>query len=156
MLEFEWGGDLVRKALPSTVIPRWLDPLYVYVEVDDPTKLPLCWYGVPFVQNLVFGFAERIGLASYYDKPNLRLKAGDLDIFETWARLDVWFEKQSGLKLDWILVWGERFPTLTFWSNHELLDITMDMWGDVCDLIDDMGYGPKYELMWYLDRSLDY
>ncbi|KAI1787554.1 hypothetical protein LXA43DRAFT_705843 [Ganoderma leucocontextum] len=124
-------------------------------DIDDPRKLPLCWYGVPFVDSLVFGFAERVGLASYYDKPNLRLKAGDLDIFETWARLEVWFKKKSGLKLDWILVWGERFPILTFWSNHELLRITKDMWGDVCDLIDDMGYGREFELMWYLDRSLD-
>ncbi|KAI1781709.1 hypothetical protein LXA43DRAFT_1188196 [Ganoderma leucocontextum] len=119
----------------------------------DETPVVLVW--CPFRPELGLRFAERIGLASYYDKPNLRLKAGDLDIFETWARVGrlvreaVW--SQAGLDPGV----GRALPTLTFWSNHELLDITMDMWGDVCDLIDDMGYGPKYELMWYLDRSLD-
>ncbi|KAI1787556.1 hypothetical protein LXA43DRAFT_705921 [Ganoderma leucocontextum] len=154
MREFQWGGDLIRKTLPARIIPAWLDPLHV--DVADPRSLPKCWFGVPFVSDLVFGYAERVGLASYYTREVVRAQPGDLDIFETWARLDVWFKEQSGLQLDWVLVWGERFPILTFWSNHELLRITKEMWGQVCDLIDDMGYGPEYVLAWYLDRDLEY
>ncbi|KAI1787563.1 hypothetical protein LXA43DRAFT_951054 [Ganoderma leucocontextum] len=153
MKEFVWGGGLIRKTLPRRVIPRWLDPLYV--DVDDPTKLPLCWFGVPFLRKLVYNYAESIGLASYYTREVLCSKPGDLDTFQTWANLEVWFQKESGLKLDLNLVWGEPTPILTFWSNHEILHIAKEQWGLVCDLLDDIGYGEEYELMWYLDRDLD-
>ncbi len=149
-------GDLVRRTLPLSPLPRWLDPLWV--DADDPTRLPLCWYGVPFVPKLVYAYAERIGLARYYTMQVGRAKAGDLDTFQTWANLEEWFEKESGIKLDLNLVWGEgKKPKniLTFWSNHEIGRIMREMWGQACDLLDDMDYGEEYAMLWYLDHNLD-
>ncbi|KAI1787561.1 hypothetical protein LXA43DRAFT_705991 [Ganoderma leucocontextum] len=157
MKNFVWGGDLVRKTLPICTLPHWLDPLWV--DVHDPTRLPLCWYGVPFVPRLVYAYAERIGLARYYTRRVGRAKAGDLDTFQTWANLEVWFQKESGIKLDLNLVWGEEgepTSTLTFWSNHEIGLVTREMWDQACDLLDDMDYGEEYEMMWFLDHNLDY
>ena len=169
--DFEWGvghwlpafalllpdtrmkGDLIRKTLPASTLPRWLDPYHV--DVADPTGLPLCWYGVPFVRKLIYPYTERIGLASYYTKQVLRAKPGDLDTFQTWANLDVWFQKESGLKLDLNLVWGHPTPILTFFSNHEAASVTKEQLDLISDLLDDMDYGDEYQLMWYLDRNLD-
>ena len=63
---------LIRNTLPQPAIPQWLDPLHV--DVDDPRKLPLCWYGLPFCDVLVFKFARRVGLASYLTMEQGRLK----------------------------------------------------------------------------------
>ena len=73
----------MRKALPNPVIPAWLNPRTV--DVDDPLKLPLCWYGVTFLDNLVFDYTGRIGIAKYMRRDLVKLKKGDLDIFGTWA-----------------------------------------------------------------------
>ncbi len=148
-------GDLIRKTLPILVLPRWLDPLWV--DINDPTQLPLCWYGVPFVPKLIYAYAERVGLASYYTVEVLRCMPGDLDPFRTWGNLQDWFEKESGLKLDLNFVWGEdgeHDTVLTFWSNHELDNMTTKMWDLACDLLDHMDYGEEYEMMWYLDQGL--
>ncbi|PIL23429.1 hypothetical protein GSI_14740 [Ganoderma sinense ZZ0214-1] len=152
MKDFKWGGNLVRKTLPVRVIPRWLDPSHV--DVADPTELPLCWYGVPFVRSIIYPYTERIGVPSYYDKELLRAKTGDLDVFQTWANMEEWFKEQSGLKLDLNLVWGHPTPILTFLSNREL-PITREQMDRICDLLDDMEYDEDYEPMWYLDRNLD-
>lgn len=125
------------------------------MDVAGPTELPLCWYGVPFVRNLIYAYAERKGLARYYTKQVLRAKPGDLDTFQTWANLDVWFKKVSGLQLDLNLVWGQPTPILTFFSNHELPRVTKDQIELILDLLEDMDYGEEYQLMWYLDRNLD-
>ncbi|KAI1787550.1 hypothetical protein LXA43DRAFT_1084830 [Ganoderma leucocontextum] len=154
MKDFEWGGNLVRKTLPVCTIPRWLDPSHV--DVADPTELPLCWYGVPFVRKLIYPYTERIGLASYYTEQLLRANPGDLDTFQTWANLEVWFQKLSGLTLDLNLVWGQPTPILTFFSNHELPRVTKKQLDLIGDLLDDIDYGEEYQLMWYLDRNLNY
>lgn len=125
------------------------------MDVADPTELPLCWYGVPFVRDLIYPYTERIGLASYYTREVLRAQPGDLDTFQTWANLEVWFQKQSGLKLDLNLVWGQPTPILTFCSNHESSNVTKEQLSLICDLLDDMDYGDEYQLKWYLDRNLD-
>ena len=144
---------VIRKTLPIRTIPLWLDPSFV--DVADPTQLPLCWYGVPFVRDLIYPYTERIGLASYYKQELLRAKPGDLDVFRTWANMEVWFKKLSGLKLDLNLVWGHPTPILTFFSNHELPRVTKKQVDQICDLLDDMDYDEDCELMWYLDRNLD-
>ena len=143
----------IRKTLPICTIPLWLDPSFV--DVADPTQLPLCWYGVPFVRDLIYPYTERIGLASYYKQELLRAKPGDLDVFKTWANMDVWFKKLSGLQLDLNLVWGQPTPILTFFSNHQLPKVTEKQLDLICDFLDDMDYDEDCELMWYLDRNLD-
>ena len=175
MKEFKWGvslkdflvhfleftsamamkGDLIRTTLPLTTLPRWLDPLWV--DIDNPARLPLCWYGVPFIPKLVYAYAERVGLASYYKVEVDRFLPGDLDQFQTWANMQDWFERESSLKMDLNLVWGEEGRPdhmLTFWSNHEMDNITTKMWDLACDLLDHMDYELEDELMWYLDRGL--
>nr|VWP00867.1 Transcriptional repressor TUP1 [Ganoderma boninense] len=154
MRDFKWGGNLVRKALPVGTIPRWLDPSRV--DVAEPTKLPLCWYGVPFERDLIYPYLARIGLASYYKRELLRAKPGDLDVFRTWANMEKWFKRLSGIKLDLNLVWGHPTPILTFFSNHELLRITQAQVYRIDDLLEDIGYDRDCELMWYLDRNLSY
>lgn len=146
-------GNLVRKSLPVRTIPRWLDPFHV--DIADPTELPLCWYGVPFDRDLIYPYTERIGLASYYTKQVVRAKPGDMDVFQTWANFEVWFQKLSGIKLDLNLVWGQPTPILTFFSNHELPRVTEEQLGRICDLLEDMDYDDDCELLWYLDRNLD-
>ena len=42
---------------------------------------------------------------------------------------------------------------LTFFSNHEIPRITDEMWGQICDLLDDIGYPWEYQTQWYLDRG---
>ncbi|EJF57918.1 hypothetical protein DICSQDRAFT_173412 [Dichomitus squalens LYAD-421 SS1] len=150
--KFVWGDKLVRKTLPQATIPPWLDPLHV--DVDDPKKLPLCWYGVEFLSDLFFKFAERVGLAAYLKFTLGHMKAGNLDIFETWIRFTDWFENKSGLKLDLIKVWGHDVPIMTVFSNHEIPRITDQMWRDACDLLDDMEFPDEFQLEWYLDRRL--
>ncbi|PIL23427.1 hypothetical protein GSI_14738 [Ganoderma sinense ZZ0214-1] len=152
--DFEWGGNLIRKTLPLGTIPLWLDPSFV--DVADPTKLPLCWYGVPFERDLIYPYLERIGLASYYKEELLRAKPGDLDVFRTWANMAKWFKRLSGVKLDLNLVWGHPTPILTFFSNHELLGVTQEKVDRIDDLLEDIGYDGDCELMWYLDRNLSY
>ncbi|TBU25612.1 hypothetical protein BD311DRAFT_741090 [Dichomitus squalens] len=152
--EFVWGEKLVRNTLPQAAIPPWLDPLHV--DVDDPKKLPLCWYGVEFLPDLFFKYAERVGLAAYLKFTRAHMKEGDLDIFETWIRFTDWFEKKSGLKVDLIDVWGHEIPIMTVFSNHEIPRITDQMWRDACDLLDDMEFPDEFQLEWYLDRRLAY
>ncbi|TBU25610.1 hypothetical protein BD311DRAFT_493253 [Dichomitus squalens] len=152
--EFVWGEKLVRNTLPQAAIPPWLDPLHV--DVDDPKKLPLCWYGVEFLPGLVFKYAERVGLAAYLKFTCAHMKEGDLDPFETWIRFTDWFEKKSGLKVDLIDVWGHEIPIMTVFSNHEIPRITDQMWRDACDLLDDMEFPDEFQLEWYLDRRLAY
>ena len=55
------------------------------MDVDNPPKLPLCWYGVKFLDKLVFDYTKRIGIAKYMRDDLVKLKAGDLDILGTWA-----------------------------------------------------------------------
>ena len=54
--------DVVRKALPDPVIPAWLNPRTV--DVDNPLKLPLCWYGLPFFSEELLHGAESADTAS--------------------------------------------------------------------------------------------
>ncbi|PIL23431.1 hypothetical protein GSI_14742 [Ganoderma sinense ZZ0214-1] len=157
MRDFKRGGDIIRKTLPLTTLPRWLDPLWV--DVDDPTRLPLCWYGVPFIPKLVYAYAEHMRLASYYTQEVDRFMPGDLDQLRTWANMQDWFEKETGVKLELNLVWGEDgVPDhmLTFWSNHEMDNITTKMWDQVCDLLDYMDYEEDdSELMWMLPLPVE-
>ncbi|PIL27040.1 hypothetical protein GSI_10179 [Ganoderma sinense ZZ0214-1] len=150
---FVWGSKLVRDALPHPMIPPWLDPLDV--DIDDPRKLPLCWYGVPFYSDMVFAYAQRIRIAVYMKHENLNLKPGDLDTYKTWPKLVKWFEDQSGFTMHLHQVWDERKPLLTFFSNHEIPRVTEDMWEFINALLDDIGYPKDIEPMWYLDRRLD-
>ena len=175
MREFRWGvsrdifpalpivltsgivtkGGLIRKTLPRPTLPRWLDPLWV--DINDPTQLPRCWYGVPFVPELLYSCAERIGLASYYTVEVLSSNPGDLDPLQTWGNVQEWFEKRSGLKIDLNLVWdeeGDSDTLLTFWSNHEMDNITPEMWNLTCELLDYLEYGEDYQLLWCLDHNL--
>ena len=143
--------DVVRKALPDPVIPAWLNPHTV--DVDKPLKLPLCWYGLPFFSNLVFAYAKRIGIAEYLSEDTFQSKAGTLDIYQTWANLDLWFRRKSGLRMQFKLVWGRSRMILTFFSNHEIPRMTDEMWGQICDLLDDIGYPWECQTQWYLDRG---
>ncbi|KAI1792293.1 hypothetical protein LXA43DRAFT_1007472 [Ganoderma leucocontextum] len=152
--EFIWGENIIRSVLPRTVIPPWLDPLDV--DVDDPTELPLCWYGVPFCPELVFPYSRRIGVAVYMTHRNLKLKPGDFDAYGTWPRLVEWFEKRSGLTMHVKSVWGHSTPILTFWTNHEMASTTREKWVQVCDFLDAMEYPLESELKWYLDRRLKF
>ena len=129
----------------------------LWVDIVNLTKPPLCWYSVPFVPKLLYAYAERVGLASYYTVEVLGSKPGDLDPFRTWGNVQGWFEKEPGLTLDLNLVWeeeGEPGNALTFWSNHQMDGITTEMWDLACDLLDRMDYGEEYEMVWYLDRKL--
>ena len=145
---------MVRNALPHHTIPPWLDPLDV--DIDDPKKLPLCWYGVPFHSRMVFAYAERIRLGVYMKRSHLGLKPGDLDAFKTWPRLVKWFEDQSGgLKMHFYPVWGHPTSILTFFSNHEIPRVTEEMWEYIGMLLDEIGYPRECELKWYLDRRLE-
>ena len=145
-------AKVIRNTLPQPSIPDWLDPLSV--DVDDPKKLPLCWYGVAFRSDLVYKFAERVGLAGYLKFHCGALNPGDLDPYRTWVNFTTWFEKKSGLKLDLNMVWGHDVHILTMFSNHEIPRITDQMWRDACDLLDDMEFPWEYQLEWYLDRRL--
>ncbi|KAM5534938.1 hypothetical protein V8D89_011398 [Ganoderma adspersum] len=151
---FVWGAKVIRNALPHATIPPWLDPLHV--NINDPRKLPLCWYGVPFYSDTVFAYAKRIRLGVYLKHANLNLKPGDLDVYQTWPKLVKWFEGESGLTMHLHQVWGERKPLLTFFSNHEMARVTEEMWEITGDLLDDMDYPEDCKPMWYLDRRLDY
>ncbi|KAM5543917.1 hypothetical protein V8D89_002534 [Ganoderma adspersum] len=151
---FAWGKKMVRNVLPHATIPPWLDPLHV--DIDDPRKLPLCWYGVPFYSDTVFAYAKRIRLGVDLKHANLNLKPGDLDVYQTWPKLVKWFEGESGLTMHLHQVWGERKPLLTFFSNHEMARVTEEMWEITGDLLDDMDYPEDCKPMWYLDRRLDY
>ncbi|PIL27041.1 hypothetical protein GSI_10180 [Ganoderma sinense ZZ0214-1] len=150
--EFVWGKRVIRDILPRYTIPAWLDPLYV--DIDDPRKLPLCWYGVAFHPDTVFRYAHRIRVAVYMKRENLRLKPGDLDAYGTWPKLVEWFKDQSGLTMHLHPVWDERRPLLTFFNNHEMERVTEDMWMIIADLLDDMDYPEECKPMWYLDRNL--
>ncbi|KAI1781708.1 hypothetical protein LXA43DRAFT_636939 [Ganoderma leucocontextum] len=171
MLEFEWGvsasalcffsaarndtwhqGDLIRKTFPGDRDSTLARSSLCRRRRPRPTSRCDGMEYLSSTAGLRFCGACRGWRATTTSRTSVSSRA-IWTSSRPWARLEVWFKKKSGLKLDWILVWGERFPILT--SNHELLRITKDMWGDVCDLIDDMGYGPEFELMWYLDRSLD-
>ncbi|KAM5543913.1 hypothetical protein V8D89_002530 [Ganoderma adspersum] len=151
---FVWGAKVIRNALPHPTIPPWLDPLDV--DIDDPRKLPLCWYGVPFYSDTVFAYAQRIRVAAYIKREILHLKPGDLDIYKTWPKLVQWFEEQSGLTMHLHQVWDQPYPLLTFFSNHEMTRITDDRWRIIGDLLDDMDYPEHCKPMWYLDRNLCY
>ncbi|KAI1781710.1 hypothetical protein LXA43DRAFT_636995 [Ganoderma leucocontextum] len=95
-----------RKTLPTRTIPRWLDPYHV--DVADPTELPQCWYGVPFVRKLVVPpYTRAYRSRELLHQRGSSRQAWGLDTFQTWANLEVWFQKQSGLKLDLNLVWGQ-------------------------------------------------
>ncbi|PIL27042.1 hypothetical protein GSI_10181 [Ganoderma sinense ZZ0214-1] len=152
--KFVWGSKLVRNVLPRPTIPSWLDP--IDVDVDDPRKLPLCWYGVPFYLDTIFAYAQRIRVAVYMEIENLNLKPGDLDIYGTWPKFVDWFKDQSGFTMHLHQVWDEKEPLLTFFSNHEMARVTEDMWEFINALLDDIGYPKDIEPMWYLDRSLDF
>ena len=146
-------AKLIRNALPRPTIPRCLDPLTV--DIDDPKKLPLCWYGVPFYPDIVFAYAERIRLGVYLEEKVLNLKAGDLDIYNTWPRLVKWFEEQSGFTMQLHQVWRAREPLLTFFCNHEMASVTRENWELIDAMLDEMEYPPECELMWYLDIGLN-
>ncbi|PIL27039.1 hypothetical protein GSI_10178 [Ganoderma sinense ZZ0214-1] len=152
--EFVWGAKLVRNALPHYCIPPWLDP--VDVDIDDPRKLPLCWYGVPFHSDMVFKYAHRIRVAVYMTRAHLGLKPGDLDEYKTWPKLVKWFEGESGLTMHLHQVWDEPKPLLTFFNNHEMARVTDDMWRIIGDLLDEMDYPEDCKPMWYLDRRQDF
>ncbi|KAM5534939.1 hypothetical protein V8D89_011399 [Ganoderma adspersum] len=152
--DFIWGERVVRNALPHHTIPPWLDPLDV--DIDDPQKLPLCWYGVPFYSSMVFAYAERIRLGVYMKRSHLGLKPGDLDAFKTWPKLVKWFQDQSGLTMYLHPVWGQPTSILTFFSNHEIPRVTEEMWEFIGMLLDEIGYPRECELKWYLDRRLEY
>ena len=141
----------MRKALPNPVIPAWLNPHTV--DVDNPLKLPLCWYEVTFLDNLVFDYTERIGIAKYLRRDMGKLQAGELDILGTWANFVRWFRNKSGLNMQFKGVWGHETMILTFFSNHEIPRMTDEMWGQICDLLDDIGYPWEYQTQWYLDRG---
>ncbi|TBU60431.1 hypothetical protein BD310DRAFT_1004654 [Dichomitus squalens] len=81
MRHFEWGGNVIRKRLPIPSLPLWLSP--TFVGIDDPRKLPLCWYGYHFLPHRIYKSAERIGLGAYLRENCLRLKAGDLHASQT-------------------------------------------------------------------------
>ncbi|TBU60419.1 hypothetical protein BD310DRAFT_905378 [Dichomitus squalens] len=91
----------------------------------------LCWYGVPYLPNRVYDYVERVGLGAYLRKYRLSRKAGDLDVSMTWLNLTEWFEK-SGLEMH----------------------LRQDIWGQVCDLLDDMKYRWEIQPQWYLNESL--
>ncbi|KAM5543926.1 hypothetical protein V8D89_002543 [Ganoderma adspersum] len=159
--DFVWGtprtqAKVIRNALPHPTIPPWLDPLDV--DIDDPRKLPLCWYGVPFYPDIVFAYAERIRLGIYLKEANLHFKCGDLDIYQTWPKLVKWFKDQSGFTMHLHQVWGERKPLLTFFSNHEMARVTEENWElqVINAMLDEMEYPRECEPMWYLDRRLDF
>ncbi|PIL27038.1 hypothetical protein GSI_10177 [Ganoderma sinense ZZ0214-1] len=152
--EFVWGKRVIRDILPRYTIPAWLDPLYV--DIDDPRKLPLCWYGVPFYFDTIFEYARRIRVAVYAKRENLMLKPGDLDAYRTWPKLVEWFKDQSGLTMHLHQVWDEDEPLLTFFNNHEMEPVTEDMWRIIGDLLDDIDYPEECKPMWYLDRSLSF
>ncbi|KAM5534941.1 hypothetical protein V8D89_011401 [Ganoderma adspersum] len=152
--DFVWGAKVIRNALPDPTIPPWLDPLDV--DIDDPKKLPLCWYGVPFYSGIVFAYAKRIRLGVYMKRENLNLKPGDLDIYKTWPKFVKWFEDQSSFTMQLHQVWDERMPLLTFFSNREIRSVTDENWELINAMLDEMEYPREIEPMWYLDRRLNY
>ena len=146
-------AKVIRNALPDPTIPPWLDPLDV--DIDDPKKLPLCWYGVPFYSGVVFEYAKRIRLGVYLKRENLNLKPGDLDIYKTWPKFVKWFEEQSSFTMELHQVWDERMPLLTFFSNREIPRVTDENWELINAMLDEMEYPREIEPMWYLDRRLN-
>ena len=170
MREFKWGvsfvifspwpvfnpvakGTLLRSTLPTPLLPLWLSP--THVDIDDPRRLPLCWYGIHYLPKYLYEYAERAGFATYLRRDHFLLKAGTLDASQTWINLTDWFERKSGLEMHLRQVWGESDSILTFFSNHELRDVNDEKWGQVCDLLDAMEYPWEYQPQWYLDRRLE-
>ena len=146
-------GTLIRRTLPDPTLPIWLNP--TIVDVDDPRRLPLCWYGIHYLPHRVYKFAERRGLGAYLREDCLSLKAGDLDASQTWINFTDWFEKKSGLEIHLRQVGGNSRSILTFFNNHELHNINDDQWGLALDLLDDMEYPWEYQPQWHLDKRLD-
>ena len=144
---------MIRNALPDPTIPLWLDPLDV--DIDDPKKLPLCWYGVPFYSGVVFEYTKRIRLGVYMTRENLNLKPGDLDIYKTWPKFVKWFEEQSTFTMELHQGWDERMPLRTFFSNREIPRVTDENWELINAMLDEMEYPREIEPMWYLDRRLN-
>ena len=62
------------------------------------------------------------------------------------------FKEKTGLQIDLVEVWGQTDFILAFFNNRDIPRITEDMWGEICDLLDDMGYPEEYKIKWYLDR----
>ena len=132
-------------AYSHPTIPPWLDPLDV--DADDPTKLPLCWYGVPFHSGLVFAYAWRTGVAvySYMTRRILRLKPEDFSAYRTWPKLVEWLERKSGLKMHVKSMWGSPTPIFTFGASHEMSSITTKKWSQVLGT-----YQTLWSILWRL------
>ncbi|KAI1792471.1 hypothetical protein LXA43DRAFT_1133135 [Ganoderma leucocontextum] len=147
---FEYGQYRVRNMLPRAVLPRRLDPRCVAIE--SPTDIPLCWLGIPFSFDVVENYATNTGLGVPVTEGYHSRIPGSVDLMKTWLGITDNFYEDTGITLDIRDVWGIEQPVITFISNRQTCDITLDQHQAIEDLLEDMGYKKEDGPMWYLDR----
>lgn len=135
--------------LPRPVLPRRLDPRYVAIK--SPTDLPLCWLGIPFQFSLIEDYATNTGLGVPVTEGYWSRIPDSMDVMKTWLVITDNFYEDSGIKIDIREVWGAEHPIITFISNRQTCDITMDQHHAIEDILADMGV-EKEEAKWFLDR----
>ena len=132
----------LRSILPCRPLPPELNP--VWVDVPSVKDIPLCWLGLPYSVERCSGYAKKIGIVPRNMNP-----------LQTWCYLvdhvrDVW-----GLNMTLRDVWGlqRSYYIVAFFSNRQLHTISDEMFLEVEDLLEDVGFEePEKELFWYLDR----
>ncbi|TFK86239.1 hypothetical protein K466DRAFT_158744 [Polyporus arcularius HHB13444] len=139
---FEIGEWTVRNMLPALIIPRCLNPNWVDCDEND---LPLVWFGAPYDEKKVIGFAIANGFGDKRDPED--------EIYDarwTWLNLVEQYYKKYGIYLCMQEVWGYNLLILAFHTNRDMRLITKAQRRRIISTYRAMGYKDE-EMQWYLD-----
>ncbi|KAI0707482.1 hypothetical protein C8T65DRAFT_651115 [Cerioporus squamosus] len=139
---FEIGGHTVRNMLPTLILPRCLNPNWVDCDEDD---LPLVWFGAPYDEKKVIGFAIANGFGDKRDPED--------EIYDarwTWLNLVDQYYNKYGIYLSMQEVWGYNLLILAFHTNRDMRLITKAQRRRIIATYRAMGYKDE-DMQWYLD-----
>ena len=150
LLILAYQQSRVRKMLPRLVLPSVLDPRCVAIQA--PTDIPLCWLGIPFSFASISRWATNSGLGVPCTEGYYSRIPGSVDHMKSWLALMDHFYDDTGITIDIREVWGAECHVITFISNRQTCDITMDQHRAIEDVLEDMEIDKEEGPMWYLDK----
>ncbi|KAI0713513.1 hypothetical protein C8Q76DRAFT_731658 [Earliella scabrosa] len=138
------GQTDLRSTFPRRPLPQELNS--VWVDVPSLGDIPLCWFGISYSVRHFSEYAKELGIVPRNMNP-----------LQTWCYLVDHVRAEWGFHMKLREVWGPRGKTdhyiVAFFSNRQLHTISDEMFSEVEDLLEDVGFEePEKELFWYLDR----
>ena len=134
----------LRSTFPRRPLPEELNS--VWVDVPSLGDIPLCWFGISYSVRHFSQYAKELGIVPRNMNP-----------LQTWCYLVDHVRAEWGFHMKLREVWSPGGKTdhyiVAFFSNRQLHTISDEMFLEVEDLLEDVGFEePEKELFWYLDR----